>query len=82
MLTGARYGELVLARVRDFDADTATLEIQAGKTRARVVYLQDGALNFFRDLRADRPAGALLLPCEDELRWRKNHHQKPLANAH
>lgn len=75
LLTGARYGELVLARVRDFDANTATLEIQAGKTGARVVYLQDEALNFFRDLNTDRNADALLLPREDGLQWRKNHHQ-------
>jgi integrase len=80
LLTGARYGELVRLRVRDFDAATGTLEVD-GKTGARTVYLSEEACGFFAALSAARGADALLLAREDGAAWGKNHHQKPFDAA-
>ena len=57
--TGARLGELTGARVRDLDADAATLRV-AGKTGRREVHLVPEALAVCRELASGRPPDAHL----------------------
>lgn len=81
LLTGARYGELVGLRVRDFEPSTATLDIAAGKTGGRVAYLSDEAVGFFAELAKGRAAADPLLPKASGETWGKNHHQKLMVRA-
>ena len=81
LLIGARYGELTALRVHDFDQATGTLEILAGKTGGRTVYLSSESVAYFASLAAGRPANARLLPRDDGSQWGKNHHQRPFIAA-
>ena len=81
ILTGARTGELAALQVRDFDAATGTVEIRQGKTGARVVFLSEGAIEFFAEQTKGKSADDLLLPRADGGPWGKNHHQRPFAAA-
>lgn len=81
LLTGARLGELVALRCRDFDAATSTLDVAGGKTGGRVIYLSQEGASFFTRLAKGRGADAPLLPKADGATWGKNHHQKAMVRA-
>jgi integrase len=81
LVTGARYGELVVLKVQDFDPNTGTLEIRDGKTGERVVYLSEEAIQVFLDCCEGKSADALILRREDGHSWGKNHHQRMMQAA-
>lgn len=80
ILTGARYGELAGARVRDFDAKHGTLHL-SGKTGARTAYLSDRAVAFFRERAKDKLPAAWLLPRDDGEQWNRAHQTRPFREA-
>jgi len=80
ILTGARYGELTGARVRDFDAKGGTLHL-SGKTGGRTVYLSDRAVTFFKKQTTDKLPSAWLLPRDDGEQWGRDHHHRPFREA-
>ena len=75
VLTGARYGELAGARVRDFDKRHHTLRLD-GKTGVRTAYLSDDTARFFRELTKDRLPDAWLLVKDDGEPWGTSHHSR------
>ena len=78
--TGARYGELISARVRDLDARNATLHLD-GKTGPRDCFLSDDALNFFRGLARDKLPEAWLLVKDDGTPWGKSHQHRSMKEV-
>lgn len=80
ILTGARYGELAGARVRDFDPKGGTLHL-SGKTGARTAYLSDRAITFFKSLAKDKLPTAWLLPKDNGEQWGRDHHHRPFKEA-
>jgi len=67
-LTGARPGELVSARRRQFDARTGSLTL-SGKTGTRTVPLSEPAVALFTRLAKGKLPGALLLVRNDGKPW-------------
>ncbi|MDZ4254270.1 MAG: tyrosine-type recombinase/integrase [Sulfuritalea sp.] len=80
-LTGARYGELALMDVGDFDAQRSLLVIRKGKTGARPVSLTSEAVQFFKRLSKDRPPRAVLLMRDDGDRWGKSEQHRRFKQA-
>lgn len=80
VLTGARYGELGSAKVRDLDSRRGTLRLN-GKTGTRDCYLSGEALGFFRGLACDKLPDAPLLMREDGTPWGKDNQRKPFIRA-
>ncbi|MBK5966665.1 hypothetical protein CCR95_21950 [Thiocystis minor] len=64
VLTGARYGELADAVVKDFDAQGGTLHLD-GKTGPRTCYLSGDGIAFFKRVAKGKLPGAPLLPRDD-----------------
>jgi integrase len=82
LLTGCRYGELINLRVVDFNPDAGTLAIRTSKSgKARHVVLTDEGRAFFASATAGKPSEALVFTRSDGDPWRKNHQQRPLADA-
>ena len=75
ILTGARYGELRMARVRDFDRKTGTLYLN-GKTGERWSTLSTEAIAFFKALAKDRLPEAWLLVKDNGEPWGPSHHSR------
>jgi integrase len=80
VLTGARYGELGGAKVKDFDPRDGTLEL-TGKTGHRICYLSDEAVKFFKDVCKDRLPEANILVKDDGNPWGKSHHLRSMKEA-
>ena len=82
LLTGARYGELVRAKVGDFNGATRQLFIAPSKSgKARHVPLNDAGVELFKAQATGRPAAALLFSPQDGDAWGKNHQQRPMLEA-
>lgn len=81
LLTGARYGELAHARVRDFDPDGGIVTFHISKTKAHDTFLTDEAVKFFESITAGRHADEYLLTKDDCTPWGTNHHIKPFNAA-
>ena len=79
-LTGARFGELASASVRDLDAARHTLHVD-GKTGERVVSLTAESADFLRSLATGRDRDAPLLPRADGSRWPRSWHHKAVKRA-
>jgi integrase len=79
-LTGARFGELASASVRDLDAARHTLHVD-GKTGERVVNLTAESADFLRSLATARDRDAPLLPRADGSRWPRSWHHKAVKRA-
>ncbi|MDQ2954901.1 MAG: tyrosine-type recombinase/integrase [Pseudomonadota bacterium] len=79
-LTGARFGELAAASVRDLDAARHTLRVD-GKTGQRVMSLTDETAEFLRRLAAGRASDAPLLPRSDGERWPRSWHHRAIKKA-
>lgn len=79
-LTGARFGELAAASVRDLDAARRTLSVD-GKTGQRVVSLTDESAEYLRRLTVRRDRNAPLLPRLDGSRWPRSWHHKAVKRA-
>lgn len=80
LLTGGRYGELIEARVNDFDAQNGTLRL-SGKTGPREVYLSDAAVKHFKRLAKDKLPTAYLHIKESGTPWGRTHQQRPMTEA-
>lgn len=78
--TGARYGELVNARVGAFDSVDGTLQL-TGKTGPRVVYLSDRAVEVIQRVVRDRLPSAFLLVRDDGEQWARGHQQDPVKKV-
>ncbi len=78
--TGARYGELTNARVKEFDSVDGTLEL-TGKTGTRTTYLSDAAVRVIKRIARDRLPTAFLLVQDNGNHWIKGYQRRPLQRA-
>ena len=80
--TGCRYGELIRARVADFNADAGTLTIGQSKAgHPRKVLLTGIGATFLNELTAGRPGDALLFEKASGAAWGTSHQARPTALA-
>jgi len=80
VVTGARYGELARAKVKDFDPGDGTIEL-TGKTGHRICYLSDTSVKFFKGVCKDRLPEAYLLVKDDGTAWGKSHHLRTMRKV-
>jgi integrase len=82
LVTGARYGELCCADVRDFNADSASLLVRESKGgKPRWIPLDDEAAAFLASIAAGRAQSEPLFTRADGGRWGKSHQRRPLLEA-
>ena len=73
LLTGARYGELIAFRVRDFDHRSGTLLVAASKSgRPRRIPLTDEGRQLLEALTVGKTRDDVLLNKEDGTPWKKD----------
>jgi len=76
--SGARYQELARLRVRDFNADSGTLEIRLSKSgSSRHIELTPEGQQFFTDLVAGRQGDELMLG----RKWKPSDQERPMRAA-
>jgi integrase len=80
-LTGARYGELVGARVAQFDARAKTLRVNVGKTGARTIILQSSAADFLSKIAEVRDPQDFLFVRSNGSQWKKSDQTRPIKDA-
>ena len=80
-LTGARYGELIEARVAHFDERSRTLRVNVSKTGARTIVLQSSASEFLAKLAKDREGAEYIFVREDNSRWKRSDQTRPIKEA-
>ena len=80
ILTGARYGELADAKVRDYSEHDRTVHL-AGKTGARTAFLSASGAELFTAQVTDKKPNDLILTKDDGTHWGKNHHSRLLKRA-
>lgn len=80
ILIGARYGELAVVKVKDFDPKGGTIEL-TGKTGQRTCYLSDNAVAFFKEICTDRLPEANILVKDGGSAWGRAHQQRPIKDA-
>jgi integrase len=82
LVSGARYGELCRADVRDFNPDSASLLVREAKGgKPRHIPLDDDAAAFFVSITAGRKPADPLFTRADGGRWGKSHQRRPLLEA-
>lgn len=82
ILTGCRYGELVVLTARDYNSDSRTLFIRTSKGgKPRHVILTDEAISLFAGLTAGKSGADLIFKREDGNAWGKSHQQRPIKEA-
>jgi integrase len=82
LVSGARYGELCRADVRDFNPDSASLLVRESKGgKPRHIPLDDEAAAFLGGIAAGRKPSEPLLTRADGGRWGKSHQRRPLLEA-
>jgi integrase len=79
-VTGARPGELVGARVGDFDKDARTLTINAGKTGERTAWLNSEGADLLTQITAGRKPSEPLFLKDDGTPWKQDWN-RPLKKA-
>lgn len=80
ILTGARYGELVAAKVRDLDLINGSLHLN-GKTGPRECYLSQDAYAFLKKAAKNRLPDAFLFVRDDGDPWGRCHQLRPMKAA-
>jgi integrase len=80
-LTGARYGELVEARVAQFDTRAKTLRVNVGKTGTRTIILQNSAVDFLSKFGEARDPQEFLFVRSNGSRWKKSDQTRPIKDA-
>jgi integrase len=80
-LTGARYGELIEAKIAHFDVRSGTLKVNVSKTGARTIVLQSSASEFFIKLTKDREGDEYIFIREDGSRWKRSDQTRPIKEA-
>ena len=79
--TGARYGELSVLDVSDFNPDSGTIAIRQSKSgKPRHVVLTDDGIEFFRQITVGR-AGSETLFLKDGTAWLRSHQAEPMRQA-
>jgi integrase len=82
LVSGARYGELCRADVRDFNPDSASLLVREAKGgKPRHIPLDDEAASFLTSITTGRAPGEPLFTRADGGRWAKSHQRRPLLEA-
>jgi integrase len=82
LLTGARYGELIRMRARDYNRDVQTVTIPEAKGgKARHVVLNDEGVALFDELTAGRSGGDLIFTHDDGSTWKASQQTRPIAEA-
>lgn len=82
MLTGARYGSLTKARVRDFDPDAATLFIPHSKRgRKVIVYLEAEGVALFKRAAAGKASDEHLFNHPSGRNWKPSEQKRYLEAA-
>ena len=82
LLTGARYGELIRMRARDYNRDAQTVTIPEAKGgKARHVVLNDEGVALFDELTAGRSGGDLVFTHDNGEPWKASHQTRPIAEA-
>ena len=82
LLTGARYGNLTTARVRDFDAIAGTLRLSDTKGgHAMAIYLEGEGVTLFKRAALGKPGDALLFPRPDGGPWKAAEQSRKLEAA-
>jgi integrase len=80
--TGARYGELMLLKVSDFNSDSGTITIRQSKSgKPRHVFLTVEGISFFRLLAVGRAGPESMFLKDDGQPWKKDHQKVPMAEA-
>jgi integrase len=82
LLTGCRYGELVMMTVEDFNPDAGTLRVRASKSgKPRHVVLTQEGYDFIAHPAAGKRGHSLLFLRSNEMAWGKSEQQRPLIKA-
>jgi integrase len=82
LYSGLRYSELARLQVQDFDPGSATLLVAQSKSaKARRIYLDIEALDFFRALCAERRRDELIFRRADGQGWGKDCQQGLVREA-
>jgi integrase len=82
LVSGARYGELCRADVRDFNRDSASLLVRESKGgKPRWIPLDDEGAEFLASIAAGRKPNEPLFTRADGGRWGKSHQRRPLLDA-
>jgi integrase len=82
LATGARYGELIMLRVSDFNHDSGTIHVRTSKSgKGRHIVLNDEGVALFSSLVAGKPGTAVLLTKADGSPWKASHQARPMAEA-
>ena len=82
LLTGCRYGELVVLTVADYNTDAGTIHIRVSKSgKPRHVALTDEGRKFFDAVTAGKAGSALVFTKSDGLPWGASHQQRPFKAA-
>jgi integrase len=80
--TGARYGELCVLTVADFNLDSGTVAVRQSKSgKPRHIILTDDGAIFFRSLTAGRPGSEFMFLKENGEAWLRSHQAEPMADA-
>jgi integrase len=80
-LTGARYGELITAKVSSVDLNVGKWHVAEGKTGSRTVMLQQDAAGFFRELVNGKSASDYLFTMENGSPWKSSDQTRPFKAA-
>lgn len=80
ILTGARYGELADAKVRDYSEHDRTVHL-TGKTGSRTTFLSVSGAELFTAQVNDKKPNDLIFTKDDGAHWGKNHHSRLLKSA-
>jgi integrase len=80
--TGARYGELGMLTVADFNPDSGTIAVRQSKAgKPRHVVLTEDGVAFFRSITAGRAGSSFLFLKSDNNAWGKDHQKEPMGKA-
>jgi integrase len=80
--TGARYGELCVLTVSDFNADSGTVTIRQSKAnKARHVILTLEGVEYFKTITAGRAGSEFLFLKDDGEMWMSDHQSEPMEDA-
>ena len=82
LLTGCRYGELIVLKVSDFDPDNGSVYIAAPKGgKPRHVPLTNEGRKWFKQWSAGKPGDALILSRLDGEEWGRSHQTRRMVEA-
>jgi integrase len=80
--TGARYGELCMLQVSDFNRDSGTVAILQSKSgKPRHIVLTDEGAEFFASITAGRRGDEFLFLKDDAEAWIRSHQAEPMRSA-